>query len=92
MTLEAGGRNKTCTGSPKPGNCCPHTQEEAAGWDFNVRGKCWVLRSVYQTNKVYQGKEDIYGGNHPNNLVSILMDLMKLLKVGNDVLPSFLFT
>ena len=77
MTLEVGGRNKTCTGSPKPGNCCPHTQVEAAEWDFNVRGKCWVLRSFYQANKVYQGKEDIYGGNHPNNLVSILMDLMK---------------
>ena len=26
--------------------CCPKTQLEAAKWDLETRGKCWVLRTA----------------------------------------------
>ena len=54
---------KTCQ---SPGNCCRHTQLQAAKWDFKVRGKCWVLRSTLRS-KNYQNKN---GENSGNDVVS----------------------
>ena len=72
MKMEVGGRNKTCN---DPGNCCRHTLVEAAKWDFEVRGKCWVLRSTQSANSFFKGFQDMYGGNHPNNVVSRIIYL-----------------
>ena len=88
MKLEVGGKNKTCSGFPMPGKCCRHTLEEAAEWDFNVRGKCWVLRSLNQKNSIMKGNRDIFGGNHPNNVVSIFQHKLKYLNITNEVLKN----
>ena len=53
------------------GNCCRHTLLEAAKWDFNIRGKCWVLRSYLSSSHLMLNGLDVYGGNHPNNIVSL---------------------
>ena len=85
MRMEVGGKNRTCMNPKTPlqakGNCCRHTLVEAAEWDFKVRGKCWVLRSINQSNSVYKGVQDIYGGNHPNNVFNKVSRIMFVSKI-----------
>ena len=92
MRMEVGGKNRTCMNPKTPlqakGNCCRHTLVEAAEWDFKVRGKCWVLRSINQSNSVYKGVQDIYGGNHPNNVFNKVSRIMFVPKLKAEIIAN----
>ena len=93
MKMEVGGRNKTCRYMGKSyGNCCRHTLVEAAKWDFEARGKCWVLRSIQGwalrsilSSSAFKGfgVYKLYGGIHPDNVVSLIIYLLYFLLVDN---------